>query len=153
MTPHLNSITQTYREPGCHGRLMEWTIDFGQSLPVDQLARAEANSKNGDLHLVLGSSLTVSPACNMPKYTKKNGKLLINLLFSLSFLLGGKLVICNLQKTPLYGLADINIHAPCDYVMSEVLRRLGIKSEEWELRRKIVVGVRYRIGLLGEPDA
>jgi len=125
-------------QPGCRGRLLEWTIDFGQNLPEDQLARAMHHSENGELHLVLGSSLTVSPACTMPKRTKKNG---------------GKLVICNLQKTPLYDYADINIHAPCDYVMSEVLSRLGLTPEVWELKRKIVVGVQYRLNADNVPDA
>lgn len=52
---------------------MEWTIDFGQNLPEDQLNRALVKSNSKTLHLVLGSSLTVSPACTMPKATKKNG--------------------------------------------------------------------------------
>lgn len=64
--------------PNCGGALLEYTIDFGQNLPVYPLRLAEQHSKKADLHIVLGSSLTVSPACDMPattgkKFTRKLG--------------------------------------------------------------------------------
>lgn len=37
--------------------------------------------------------------------------------------------------------------------MSEVLKRLGIEPEVWQLRRKIVVGVRYHFNEAKQPDA
>lgn len=45
-----------------------------------------------DLALVLGSSLKVGPACDMPAQVGKNG---------------GKLVIVNLQHTPFDGRASL----------------------------------------------
>lgn len=110
--------------PKCHGRLLEWTIDFGQNLPVEQLERGFDNAGMSDLHLVLGSSLTVSPACDMPKQTAKNG---------------GRLVIGNLQKTPLHRHAALAIHAPCDVIMKGVMERLGLEIPKWKLHRKIIV--------------
>ena len=62
--------------------------------------------------MVLGSSLTVRPACNMPKNTARRG---------------GDLVIVNLQKTPLDGLATLRIFHKCDVVMKEVMKRLGMQ--------------------------
>lgn len=90
--------------------LVNSTIDFGQSLPVRPLELAAENSGKADLHLAMGSSLTVTPACNMPKRTAKKG---------------GNLVIVNLQKTPLDHLATLRIFQKCDVVMKEVMKRLG----------------------------
>lgn len=122
----------------CRGRLLEWTVDFGQNLPEDQLERAMVNSNSKTLHLVLGSSLTVSPANSMPKTTKKRG---------------GKLVICNLQKTPYYDLADMNIRAPCDRVMKGICDRLNLEIEEWVLRRKMIVSTKFKRNLSGQITA
>ena len=90
---------------------MNSTIDFGQNLPVRPLQLAGENSLKADLHLAMGSSLTVNPACTMPKKTAKHK---------------GKLVIVNLQKTPLDHLAHIRIFHKTDVVMTEVMKRLGI---------------------------
>ena len=43
----------------CKGRLLEWTIDFGQSLPEAPLESAFDHASRADLCLALGSSLTV----------------------------------------------------------------------------------------------
>ena len=58
--------------------------------------------------------------------------------------LGGKLVICNLQKTPYYDMADLNIRAPCDVLMQGIMEKLGLEIEEWVLRRKIVISIKYK---------
>jgi len=108
----------------CNGRLLEYTIDFGQNLPVEPLRLAKVHSKKADLHLVLGSSLTVSPACNMPEATADKG---------------GKLVICNLQRTPLDAKAFMIIHAKTDTVMTEVMKRLGFEIPNWKLYRRVRV--------------
>merc|ERR1719221_1164150 len=81
----------------CGGRLLNSTIDFGQCLDPAPLELAEEHSSKADLHLALGSSLTVSPACDCPASTARK--------------LGGHLVICNLQKTPLTDMADFQIYA------------------------------------------
>jgi len=107
--------------PGCGGRLWDSTIDFGQNLPQRPLELAYEHSRAADVHLVLGSSLTVSPACDMPVQTRKSG---------------GRLVICNLQKTPLYGKAHLNIRHRCDRVMRGLMAELGIDIPEWRLRRR-----------------
>merc|ERR1719161_2549591 len=87
------------RSKSCNGRLLNSTIDFGQGLPEKPFEKAREHSSKADLHLALGSSLTVSPANHMPAKTAKSG---------------GKLVICNLQKTPLTEMADFQIFAKTD---------------------------------------
>ena len=44
---------------GCGGRLLEYTIDFGQQLPRVPLKTAYKQARKSDLCLALGSSLTV----------------------------------------------------------------------------------------------
>jgi len=113
----------------CGGRLLNSTIDFGQDLPVRPLQLAEENSLKSDLHLVLGSSLTVTPACNMPKYTAKEGR-------------GNKdLVIVNLQKTPLDKYATLRIFSTVDIVMAGIMERLGLKIPKFRLNRYMKVSV------------
>jgi len=112
--------------PDCEGRLLNSTIDFGQGLPQVPLQLAYENSKRSDLHIALGSSLTVSPACDMPRITGKK--------------INASLVIINLQKTPLTDEADFQIYAKTDDVMKEVMKQLDLQIPEFCLRRKIIVG-------------
>jgi NAD-dependent SIR2 family protein deacetylase len=113
--------------PNCNGRLLEYTIDFGQSLPQVPLEKAYENAKKADLCLVLGSSLTVSPACDMPKIVGKKANLFI----------------CNLQKTPLEKLATANIHTRCDTLMDMLLEKLGVTVPQWTLNRKLLLGYKH----------
>mmetsp|Transcript_15684 Transcript_15684/g.38666 ORF Transcript_15684/g.38666 Transcript_15684/m.38666 type:complete len:792 (-) Transcript_15684:140-2515(-) len=113
--------------PSCKGRLLEYTIDFGQDLPERPLERAYANAKAADVHLVLGSSLTVSPACDMPAITKRKG---------------GFLCICNLQITPLSERADMHIFGKTDDVMERLMKLLEVPIPAWTLRRHIRLTVK-----------
>jgi len=66
--------------------LVDNIVNFGESLPEHEFNKAISYSKDATLALVLGTSMKVSPACNLPEavYKKPNGKL----------------VIVNLQRTP-----------------------------------------------------
>jgi len=85
--------------------LKDSIIHFGENLPQQALERAWEHARRSDLCIVFGSSLRVSPACDIPKETKKRG---------------GKLVIVNYQSTPLDGRADIKIHAGTDDVCNRL---------------------------------
>ena len=50
----------------CGGIVKTATISFGQAMPEDEMARAEAATLACDLFLVLGSSLVVYPAAGFP---------------------------------------------------------------------------------------
>ncbi|KNC51606.1 transcriptional regulator [Thecamonas trahens ATCC 50062] len=52
---------------GCDGELVDSIVNFGEALPEDQYATAHAASAAGDVALVLGTSMRVSPACDLPQ--------------------------------------------------------------------------------------
>ena len=57
----------------CGGIVKTATISFGQPMPAEAMARAEAAALACDLFLVLGSSLVVFPAAGLPLTAKGNG--------------------------------------------------------------------------------
>uniref|UniRef100_A0A915EPZ7 protein acetyllysine N-acetyltransferase n=1 Tax=Ditylenchus dipsaci TaxID=166011 RepID=A0A915EPZ7_9BILA len=96
-------------------------------LPEKPLRDSFQNGRIADLCLVLGSSLTVSPANRIPQETAERG---------------GKLVICNMQKTPLDSLASLRVFSKTDALMQKTMQYLGIPIPEWVLRRWIHVSVK-----------
>ena len=110
--------------PGCTGLLEDNIIHFGENLPEEVIKRGFSESEEADLHIVLGSSLTVSPACHMPLATKRGAP-------------GNKFVIVNLQKTPLDDDADLLIRSPLNDVMRIVTKALGIDIPAFKITRKI----------------
>ena len=79
----------------CGGLIKTATISFGQSMPEEPMARAEAETLACDLFLVLGSSLVVYPAAGFPLLAKRNG---------------AALVIVNREPTELDPYADLVLH-------------------------------------------
>jgi len=88
----------------CGGRLKPSVVFFGESLPKSALDEAVVASKNCDLFLVLGSSLVVYPAAQMPIIAKENNAFL---------------VIINIDETPFDDVADLVIHDSASNVLSE----------------------------------
>eukprot|EP01006_Ploeotia_vitrea_P012727 TRINITY_DN33643_c0_g1_i1.p1 TRINITY_DN33643_c0_g1~~TRINITY_DN33643_c0_g1_i1.p1 ORF type:complete len:455 (-),score=48.37 TRINITY_DN33643_c0_g1_i1:220-1449(-) len=118
---HRTHLTGNYCSvPGCGGALKDTIINFGENLPQLQIQRGYTESEAADLHLVFGTSLTVRPANDLPRTTARNKDK------------NGKLVICNLQKTPLDNLATLRIYARCDEVLERVLHilELGEKRDD-----------------------
>lgn len=66
---------------------------------------------NADLCIAMGSSLRVSPACDMPKSTAENG---------------GNLVLINLQKTPIDNFAALCIYGKCDEIMVALMKKMNL---------------------------
>jgi NAD-dependent SIR2 family protein deacetylase len=60
--------------PNCNGRLRCTTVAFSQSMPDICLDRATKESKMCDLSLCMGTSMRVSPACELPAMNVKSGK-------------------------------------------------------------------------------
>jgi NAD-dependent deacetylase len=79
----------------CGGIIKSATISFGQAMPEDAMARAQAAVEACDLCVVVGSSLVVYPAAGFPEYAKR---------------LGAGLAIVNREETPLDPLADVVVH-------------------------------------------
>eukprot|EP01006_Ploeotia_vitrea_P055119 TRINITY_DN67960_c7_g7_i1.p1 TRINITY_DN67960_c7_g7~~TRINITY_DN67960_c7_g7_i1.p1 ORF type:complete len:301 (+),score=15.68 TRINITY_DN67960_c7_g7_i1:236-1138(+) len=99
-------------KPGCGGGLQNTIINFGERLPEKALTLAWNTSDAADLAIVLGTSLTVTPAADHPQAAKDNG---------------AKLVIVNLQATPLDKKADLRLHTETDKVMQQVMANLGLE--------------------------
>ena len=79
----------------CGGLVKTATISFGQAMPLEPMARAEAATLDCDAFLVLGSSLVVHPAAGFPLMAKQNG---------------ARLAIVNREPTDLDGYADLVLH-------------------------------------------
>ena len=79
----------------CFGIVKTATISFGQPMPAEPMARAEAASLACDLFLVLGSSLVVYPAAGFPVMAKRHG---------------ARLAIVNREPTDQDRYADLVLH-------------------------------------------
>ena len=93
----------------CGGIVKTATISFGQALKPQVLRRAEQESLDCDLFLVLGSSLVVYPAAALPEIAKRQG---------------AQLVIVNREPTALDRLADLVIHDEIGAVLTDLVATL-----------------------------
>ena len=90
----------------CGGLVKTATISFGQAMPQEPMARAEAETLACDLFLVLGSSLVVYPAAAFPGQAKRNG---------------ARLAILNREPTEQDRIADLALHDEIGPAMSSVV--------------------------------
>ncbi len=90
----------------CGGVLRASTIAFGEPLPQAPLQRAIAAARGGDLFLVIGSSLVVNPAAQLPQIAAQAG---------------AYLVILNQTPTPLDDLAHLLLRGAAGAVMARVM--------------------------------
>eukprot|EP01010_Urceolus_cornutus_P002925 NODE_387_length_1712_cov_282.833434_g306_i0.p1 GENE.NODE_387_length_1712_cov_282.833434_g306_i0~~NODE_387_length_1712_cov_282.833434_g306_i0.p1 ORF type:complete len:407 (+),score=55.98 NODE_387_length_1712_cov_282.833434_g306_i0:323-1543(+) len=95
----------------CGATLKDSIVHFGESLPQAALDRGTSHCQEADVCLVLGSSLLVSPANELPRDTVNAG---------------GKLVLVNLQSTPLDHLAEPRIFTRADTFMTLLLEQLEL---------------------------
>jgi NAD-dependent deacetylase len=79
----------------CGGIIKAATVSFGQGIPPEVWARAEALTVTCDAFVAVGSSLVVQPAAGLPRLAGR---------------LGAALVIVNREPTPLDHLADAVLH-------------------------------------------
>ncbi len=91
---------------GCGGIVKTATISFGQPMPQDEMARAEAATLACELMLVMGSSLAVYPAAGFPLMAKRGG---------------ARLAILNRDETPQDRFADLVINADIGPTMRAVI--------------------------------
>lgn len=80
----------------CSGLVKSATISFGQRMPEEAMRRADALARAADLFLVIGSSLVVHPAAQLPLVAKAAG---------------AQLIIVNREATPLDEAADLLVQA------------------------------------------
>ena len=93
----------------CGGRLVSSVVDFGQTLPRKALADSYWHSQHCDLFIVVGSSLVVYPAADMPREAVQSG---------------ARLVIINEGETPLDRLAHLRFDERIGEVLAPAVARL-----------------------------
>ncbi len=94
----------------CSGMLKPDAVLFGEQLPFEVLSEAERRSRDCDLCIVLGSTLSVYPASLIPRYASESG---------------AKLVIINLGPTELDSWADIRIEGKAGEIMPDIIAGIG----------------------------
>ena len=90
----------------CGGIVKTATISFGQSMPDEPMRRAEEETVDCDLFLVLGSSLVVYPAAGFPLLAKR---------------MGAQLAIVNREATDHDPYADLVLHEEIGPLMSRIV--------------------------------
>jgi NAD-dependent deacetylase len=95
--------------PTCGGVIKPNVILYGEQLPVAQLQGARDATRKADLMLIIGSSLEVAPASELP---------------ALAARAGAKLVIVNIESTPIDEKAEVVIHADAAEVLPKIVNRL-----------------------------
>mmetsp|Transcript_62264 Transcript_62264/g.144876 ORF Transcript_62264/g.144876 Transcript_62264/m.144876 type:complete len:323 (-) Transcript_62264:59-1027(-) len=93
----------------CGGALMDSGIDFGQDLPMHHLDLAQQHAAEADFSLVVGSSMRVRPACELPVMTAK------------------ALCIVNRMDTGLDDSASIRSYGLADVFFRHLAAELGIQ--------------------------
>ncbi|KAK4275309.1 hypothetical protein QN277_018415 [Acacia crassicarpa] len=96
----------------CRKRLKDTVLDWEDALPPKEMGPAEKHCREADIVLCLGTSLQITPACNLPLKALPGG---------------GKVVIVNLQKTTKDKKASLVIHGPVDKVIEGVMNLLSLK--------------------------
>ncbi|MCX8110622.1 MAG: NAD-dependent protein deacylase [Syntrophorhabdaceae bacterium] len=95
----------------CSATLMPSVVDFGQPLPERDLMLAYEHSRKSDLFVVVGSSLVVTPAADMPEEALKHG---------------ARLVIINQGDTPFDRYANLRFYEKIGDVLPPAVNRLKI---------------------------
>ncbi len=93
----------------CGGLLKPATISFGQAMPERETAEAFRRSAECDLFIVIGSSLVVYPAAQMPVVAKQSGS---------------RLVIINRDETACDRRADIIIKGQAGTIMAAIMQEV-----------------------------
>lgn len=93
----------------CNGIVKPNVILFGEQLPIVELQNAKKVARNSDLMLVIGSSLEVAPASDIPVIAKQNG---------------AKIVIVNLEPTVMDSMADMVIYGNAAEILPAIVQSL-----------------------------
>ncbi|BBG23638.1 NAD-dependent protein deacetylase [Sulfuracidifex tepidarius] len=99
----------------CGGVIRPDVVLFGE--PVKEIERALKIASRADLVMAIGTSLTVYPANLVPRTVKENG---------------GRLIIVNMEETPLDEVADEVVRGQVEKVLPEIVEE--IKSELGKVR-------------------
>jgi NAD-dependent deacetylase len=93
----------------CGSSLVSSVVHFGQSLPQRDVSQSYEHSRKSDVFVVVGSSLVVTPAADMPRE---------------ALMAGARLVILNQGVTPFDKHAHLRFHETIGDVLPGVVKRL-----------------------------
>lgn len=99
----------------CGGLLKPTTVAFGQPMPERELREAQRRAAGCDLMLVIGSTLVVYPAADIPVCALEAG---------------ARLVIVNLSATPLDDRADVVLRGHAGPTMEALLAAPAARVED-----------------------
>jgi NAD-dependent deacetylase len=95
----------------CGGTFLKPTVVlFGEPLPQLAIQEAFALARQADVMLVVGSSLVVYPAAEIPVLAARSG---------------AQMIVINAEPTPLDELADVVIRGKSGEVLPEILNLIG----------------------------
>ncbi len=95
----------------CNELLKPDVVLFGEPLPYGMLARAQEEALAADVVLVVGTSLEVMPAADLPLLAKRRG---------------ARLILVNLSETPLDDQMDIIVRMDVVHALRALAQRLGV---------------------------
>lgn len=99
--------------PQCNSILKPDVVLFGEPLPEEAIVQAQEEALHCDLMIVVGSSLEVMPAADLPALAVRSG---------------ARLVLINLGMTPYDHLADVLIRADVAQVLPKLVEAVGHHS-------------------------
>ncbi|XP_021287889.1 NAD-dependent protein deacetylase SRT1 isoform X1 [Herrania umbratica] len=108
----LKETSRRCSDEKCGAKLRDTVLDWEDALPPKEMNLAEKHCRMGDVVLCLGTSLQITPACNLPLKSLRGG---------------GKIVIVNLQQTPKDKKASLVIHGFVDKVIAGVMEWLNMQ--------------------------
>lgn len=95
------------RCPSCGGTFLKPTVVlFGEPLPQEAIVKAFELARRADVMLVVGSSLVVYPAAEIPLVAVRSG---------------AKMIIINAEPTPFDSLAKVVIHGRSGEILPHIL--------------------------------
>jgi NAD-dependent deacetylase len=109
MWPALISSGEVPRCPTCIGLLKPDVVLFGELLPAGVLLEAQSQAERCDVMLVVGSSLEVYPAAELPTRAKQHG---------------AEVIVVNYQPTQMDGRAAVVIHDDLAAVLPQIASRV-----------------------------
>ncbi len=93
----------------CGGVVRPGVVLFGESLPAAILDLATSEARTSDLLIAIGSSLTVYPAAALPEIAREAG---------------AKIIVINVDPTPLDSVADVVFHDRAGKILPQILARM-----------------------------
>jgi NAD-dependent deacetylase len=96
---------------GCGGIFLKPTVVlFGEPMPAAAIHEALELARQADVMLVVGTSLVVYPAAEVPLVAVRSG---------------ARMIVVNAEPTPFDGLAEVVIHGRSGEVLPEIVRLTG----------------------------